>query len=45
MAQTRLLVTAVAAMVLGFLAGQVHGGRVAAQTAAQSAGPNRHTWS
>ena len=32
MAQTRLLVTVVAAMVLGFLAGQVHGVRAAAQT-------------
>ena len=39
MAQTRLLVTVVAAMVLSFLAGQAHGVRVAAQTASQSAGP------
>jgi uncharacterized protein (DUF1330 family) len=38
MAQTRLLVTVLAAMVLGFLAGQVHGVRAAAQTPAQSAG-------
>jgi uncharacterized protein (DUF1330 family) len=36
MAQTRLLVTAVAAMIVGFLAGQVHGVRVAAQAGAQS---------
>ena len=39
MAQTRLLATAVAAMIVGFLAGQLHSARTAAQTPAQGAGP------
>ena len=39
MAQTRLLVTAAAAMIVGFLAGQLNGVPAAAQTVAPSAGP------
>lgn len=39
MAQIRLLVTAAAAMVVGFVAGQLYGVPAAAQTAAPGAGP------